>query len=436
MKGKTFVITAAIGLALSSVAFAGGKADSGSSKDAAATSAKNANLNVLVIHWDETRKRVLEEYYKPHTAEKFPGWRVSFDTGAVDSNTYIAQLKTYLVAEQLPDIFFMQGSQMAEPFLRANALVPLNKYLEKEWLAKFLNDKPLTPYSDGNVYALEAGFDPLFTQILYYNKRIFAENGVKPPQTWNELLTVIEQFKKKGITPITIDGKTISSPIALYEMLVYAEDPRAMERVAADPRRISDPVFLNAAKRLQQLVKIGAFQKGFLLSDWPQAEADFKAERSAMQFAVTWSLGPYLKDPAVEKFLDYLPYPKVDESLDLSKTFALQYDPMLGFSISSKTKDVKATVDYLKFLVEENALFYVQELKSPVLFDPGKKIEGMHPLMERYFQAISKPDYAYQWIAFQLNADGIGNVIMSSQKLMALDTTPEEFVEILGQALQ
>jgi raffinose/stachyose/melibiose transport system substrate-binding protein len=209
-----------------------------------------------------------------------------------------------------------------------------------------------------------------------------------------------------------------------------------MERVAADPRRISDPVFLNAAKRLQQLVKIGAFQKGFLLSDWPQAEADFKAERSAMQFAVTWSLGPYLKDPAVEKFLDYLPYPKVDESLDLSKTFALQYDPMLGFSISSKTKDVKATVDYLKFLVEENALFYVQELKSPVLFDPGKKIEGMHPLMERYFQAISKPDYAYQWIAFQLNADGIGNVIMSSQKLMALDTTPEEFVEILGQALQ
>jgi len=41
----------------------------------------------------------------------------------------------------------------------------------------------------------------------WYNKKLFAENGWKPPKTFDDLLALNDQLKAKGIAPITFQGQ-------------------------------------------------------------------------------------------------------------------------------------------------------------------------------------------------------------------------------------
>ena len=42
---------------------------------------------------------------------------------------------------------------------------------------------------------------------VYYNKKIFDENGLKVPTTWSEFENVVSTLKGKGVTPLGIGGK-------------------------------------------------------------------------------------------------------------------------------------------------------------------------------------------------------------------------------------
>jgi raffinose/stachyose/melibiose transport system substrate-binding protein len=55
--------------------------------------------------------------------------------------------------------------------------------------------------ADGKIY----GFTPSGQAILmFFNKKVFADAGVKAPTTWNEFITVNKKLKAKGYTPISL----------------------------------------------------------------------------------------------------------------------------------------------------------------------------------------------------------------------------------------
>ena len=42
---------------------------------------------------------------------------------------------------------------------------------------------------------------------MWYNKKVFADNGLKPPTTWDEFFKVADALKAKGIVPLVIGTK-------------------------------------------------------------------------------------------------------------------------------------------------------------------------------------------------------------------------------------
>ena len=42
---------------------------------------------------------------------------------------------------------------------------------------------------------------------FWYNKQIFAQNGLQPPQTWDELVQIAASLQQKGIQPFAASGK-------------------------------------------------------------------------------------------------------------------------------------------------------------------------------------------------------------------------------------
>ena len=43
--------------------------------------------------------------------------------------------------------------------------------------------------------------------VLWYNKKVFADNNLMPPKTWDEFFKVADALKAKGIVPFVIGTK-------------------------------------------------------------------------------------------------------------------------------------------------------------------------------------------------------------------------------------
>ena len=60
---------------------------------------------------------------------------------------------------------------------------------------------------DGKVYMVPFTSD--VTNVIWYNKDVFAAKGLTAPTTWAEFLTLCDTLKKQGITPLSVGNKDL-----------------------------------------------------------------------------------------------------------------------------------------------------------------------------------------------------------------------------------
>src|SRR5690606_23521107 len=97
-----------------------------------------------------------------------------------------------------------------------------------------------------------------------YNKRMFEEVGVEAPQTYEELVEVVDAFKNEGIQPIALGNRDAWTGSLWYMYLadrIGGADTlsNAIDRTGS----FEDPALIEAAEKIQELVEIGAFVNGF-----------------------------------------------------------------------------------------------------------------------------------------------------------------------------
>jgi raffinose/stachyose/melibiose transport system substrate-binding protein len=133
---------------------------------------------------------------------------------------------------------------------------------------------------------------------IFYNKKIFAENGISVPQTWEELVAAATKLKAAGIQPFTAGGKSgwpVSRWIGAYIFRSLGGD--AMAAVANKSAKLTDPGYVAAAQAIQDLGKAGFFPVGVASEDLPTAYNDLVTGKAAMQYQGTWLLAN-INDPA------------------------------------------------------------------------------------------------------------------------------------------
>jgi raffinose/stachyose/melibiose transport system substrate-binding protein len=159
----------------------------------------------------------------------------------------------------------------------------------------------------GKIYAIPSG--SMTTTAMNYNKKIFADNGLKPPTTLQELAAVNEALKKKGIGNIAAMGKDIYRwPMWYFETFAQTSGNKSVERTMDTLRgkaKFTDPDYVAAMKALQQISKSGSFIPGVNGVDITAARAIFSSGKSAMFFGGSWEatvLESGKLDIAVAKF--------------------------------------------------------------------------------------------------------------------------------------
>jgi len=120
-----------------------------------------------------------------------------------------------------------------------------------------------------------------YTGILY-NKKIFRENGIKIPKTWNEFIAVCEKLKSNGVTPLMFQGKDAWHIHYAFDLMMkpYLGGPEFLKSLLAHTYDFRSKGFVSALERFYTLKKY--FPKDFMGLGYSDAQNMTATEQVAM----------------------------------------------------------------------------------------------------------------------------------------------------------
>lgn len=107
------------------------------------------------------------------------------------------------------------GSELNSGWVAAGKMEPLNDLYEAEgWNDKFPQDLIDLVSSDGSIWSVPVNIHR--GNVLWYNKKVFDDNGLTVPTTFDEFFAAADALKAKGITPLALETRSLGrQPIYL-----------------------------------------------------------------------------------------------------------------------------------------------------------------------------------------------------------------------------
>ncbi|KIL41642.1 sugar ABC transporter substrate-binding protein [Gordoniibacillus kamchatkensis] len=134
--------------------------------------------------------------------------------------------------------------------------------------------------SDKKVYGIPI---MLNNAVIFYNKKLFDDNGLQVPQTWDEFVKTCDALKAKNIIPIAQSGKAaylLSTTHAVIGPSAYGGGTDFMNAVLSGATNFKDAKFVESIKRMKQLEAY--FPKDFVAIEDKDAQALFYTSKAAM----------------------------------------------------------------------------------------------------------------------------------------------------------
>jgi raffinose/stachyose/melibiose transport system substrate-binding protein len=178
---------------------------------------------------------------------------------------------------------------------------------------------------DGVVYGTPLAS---YTVGIAYQKAIFAEHGLEPPTTWDELTTVAQALQDAGVTPLVLGAKDWVHPYFMYIGLTSSVlGPEGFEQLRRGERALTEPELVAAAQLLLDLQPF--YQSGFQATDYVTAKAIFANAQGAMQVAGTADFSGY-REVNPEADLGFIAWPGPEAG-----TYATNTGMELLYTVSS-----------------------------------------------------------------------------------------------------
>jgi raffinose/stachyose/melibiose transport system substrate-binding protein len=270
-----------------------------------------------------------------------------------ENDPYKQKLQVAMGAHTPPDIFFGWGGGVLKSYINANDVVDITSDLNADptWKNRFLPSVMSAVTFNNKIYGVpNSGMQPV---LFFYNKNIFNQYHLTPPQTWNELLSAINTLKQHNIIPIALAGGS-QWPYLMYEEYLVDRygGPSAFNAVIANQSGSwSQDAFIKANTAIQQLVTMGAFGSAFgsTTADTNQDAALVYTGKAAMMLQGNWNFPVFLTNsPQLVQSgqLGWFPFPAVEGGSGDPKDIA--GNPCNFYSIASADKSPQNAVTFLK----------------------------------------------------------------------------------------
>jgi raffinose/stachyose/melibiose transport system substrate-binding protein len=257
------------------------------------------------------------------------------------NDAYKTKIKTAIGAGQAPTIIWGWGGGALRTYVQAGQVDDLTSWFDQNTSVK----NRLFPSSfgaatvNGRIYAMPC--ETVQPIVLYYNKKVFDRVGAQPPQSWGDIMALVDKFTGQGIAPFSLGGQSRWTNMMWLEFLFdRIGGPEVFQAIFDGEKNAwSNPAAITSLTMVQDLVKANGFIKGFssITADSNADQALLYTGKAAMMLHGSWSYGIQQTDGGdfvPSGALGFMNFPPVDGGKgDPSDTVG---NPGQYLSISSK----------------------------------------------------------------------------------------------------
>ena len=408
------------------------------SLSAVVSTAVSAESTRTITVWDQQTNATSSKIIRD-ASDRFekanPGYKV--ENSHVLNEAYKTKLKVAFGAGQPPCVFESWGGGPLHEYVKAGQIVDLTPYLQKDpsYRDRFMNASWNVVTFDGKTYGVAA--ENAAAAVIFYNKAMFAKYGITPPKTWDELMHVVAVLKSHNVAAFSLANKNKWTGSMYYMYLVdRIGGPQVVsDALAGKGKGFEDPAFIEAGRRIQELVKAGAFAPGINGLDYDSGASRrlLYSGKAAMELMGAWEASTIAnEDPAFSKDLDFFPFPSVPggkgDPRDLIGTVG---DGFLSISTECKTPD--AAFKLIQSLTGDQAM---QDRVGDHKIPPVKQINIDDPFLKRLQAQLLAAPNVQLWYDLAL-PPALGELHKdTTQALFGLSVTPEAAAQQMEAALK
>ena len=286
--------------------------------------------------WRNTDAAMVEKLLNKY--KEISGVTIVFEP--TQSAQYNSVLRMQLDSGTGPDLYYSRSYATGEELYTAGFSMDCTDIpgVKENFVATSLD--PWTA-ADGKVFAVPFA---AVSQPIYYNKTIFADNGITAlPKTWEEFIAVCQKLKDNGVT---VFANGIASNWDILECVLLGMIPNyitAEGRVKYETgeKKFNDPEFVQILEDFAKLVPF--LPEGFESIDNDNANIFFGLGQAAMLIDGSWSCGPLNDEYDTDWGTMAFPAPQ-------GKAPGMCFHPDMGFTGNKATKHPEEVKAFLAWL--------------------------------------------------------------------------------------
>lgn len=389
--------------------------------------------------YEGIRQATVDAFNKSHPDEPLS---VTF----FQNDAYKTKIRTAIGAGQGPTIIYGWGGGTLKSYVEADQVEDLTPFFEEnpEVKDQLFASSFGAATIDGKIYAIPVqNVQPI---VLYYNKEVFADAGVEPPETWNDMLDLVSVFNDKGIAPISLGGQSRWTSMMWLEYLFDRQGgPEVFDAIfAGEADAWSNPDALEALQKAQDLVKADGFVKGFstITADSNADQALLYTGKAAMMLHGGWTYGPMKSDGngfVQDGKLGWVAFPTIEGGKgDPANVVG---NPANYMSISSvATDEQKQTAfDYFKdgLYTDAEVDAFIEAGGVPVMNGIEDRLAATDDgdwLTFVYRMAQDAPNFQQSWDQ-ALSPTAAEALLNNIDQLFTLSITPQEFADNMNKTI-
>jgi raffinose/stachyose/melibiose transport system substrate-binding protein len=348
---------------------------------------------------------------------------VKINVDQVLNDAYKEKIRVLISSDSLPDIFTSWSDSFAENLVSSGRIMPLNDIYagDKAWSDKIMASQIGSFTFDDKVYGVPFTIDG---KAFFYNKKIFAENNLKVPATFEEFVAALETLKKAGYETALVEGLTDAWAVSHYIGSIFQRvmDPAVTAKdYNVKTGEFTDPGYVKGLEAFKTLTTyMGETSTAIDHETARNMFGNGEVPVIYLQFAEI----KLIEDIGGAEF-GYFNFPAFADGKGDQK--ALTGAPE-GFMLSKNAPP--EAVEFLKFLTSvENATEFTKTDGQLNAIEGGVTDDNTSAARKEAYDLILGASKSAPWFDNAVNIN-IGDIFMRGGQSLAIDqTTPEDIMK-------
>ncbi|MBH0008050.1 ABC transporter substrate-binding protein [Salinibacterium sp. SWN1162] len=306
-------------------------------------------------------------------------------------------LPNLLNGRNAPDIYFEWAGARLEQRAADGFAADLTDAVTSGPIAGLFDDEVFTSLTvDGAVVMVPHSAD--VTNVLWYNEDIFADAGLTPPTTWDELLATCDALDAQGIIPIASGNKDLWAAgnwLAHLTSRVVGED--AYSSALAGETDFNTPEWIEAFGYVEELADHNCVNESVNAVDDNEGAQLFFQGKAAMHAIGSW-LVSWAIDEAPDLNFDYVNLPAMPGEGNQESVIGV----VTGYVVNAKSTKQDEAAEFLALLnSDENVQQFIGAELTPMTLsaasgeDIDSRTASLTSLLETAPAIVLPPDNGY-----------------------------------------